>query len=581
MLLHLKQETRDLTPWGLDIRIFRSPLARYCADDVLREAAVYTDSFFDDLTAHGFNGIWVRVRLREVTRTAVFPEVAGDASPYRRALNSLCDRAARRGVGVYLYINEPLCFPADDRFWTAHPEVRGGKGSSGMDDWEHAYALCTSQPQTQAWLREACADLFGNCPRLTGVFTISASEHFTHCYSHRDTTECPRCAARDVAEVIAEVNNLIHAGISSVAPQAHVIAWNWSWATVAGAGVGRRIIERLQPGIAVMADFERGGRKVILGKERQIDEYSLSYVGPSERFLEASEATRATGRELFAKLQIGTTHEMATVNNLPLIPNLLGKARWLSRNRVDGALLTWCIGNRLTLNTWAFNRFLDDPDLTGKDDATVLAEVARGYLRVDDPAPVLRAWGRFVEAFDYYPFHNNFLYSSPVNYALVYPLPRPGDPDRPMPWSWIPLRKPYGTRLMQTVEHEWGHTGYSLEDYRDAFRIMADVFGEGLDDYRTALHESPHESARRELRNAVVIHHILRSTANIYAAYLVCRATPFDDASWQAVAADEAAHLAELEPLLDGEREIGMHNEEGSSWFFTARGIGEKTGTCR
>ena len=33
------------------------------------------------------------------------------------------------------------------------------------------------------------------------------------------------------------------------------------------------------------------------------------------------------GRPVHAKLQVGTTHEIATVSNLPLIPNLYKKTR--------------------------------------------------------------------------------------------------------------------------------------------------------------------------------------------------------------------------------------------------------------
>ncbi len=559
------------------IRIFRSPEARYYGEDILEGLDIYTEAVLAGIAEHGFTGIWLRVRLRDASRTDVFSELGANAEAYRAALRALAARAAAHGVGVYLYFNEPLCFPANDPFWAAHPDARGASGSSGMDEWDHTFALCTSQPDVQRWLREATADLFRHCPQLAGLFTITASEHHTHCVSHKmgGGTDCPRCAARPVPEVVAEVNNLILEGVRQAGSGARVIAWNWSWTGVAGADSQRQIVERLHPGIAVMADFERGGRKTILGRERVIDEYSLSYVGPSPRFLEMRDLARAGGRELFAKLQIGTTHEIATVNNLPLLPNLLAKARRLRVHDASGILACWNFGNRLTLNTWAFNRFLDDPSLDAKDDATALAEVARDYLGVADPTPVLRAWERFVEAFDHYPFHTCFLYSSPVNYALAYPLPRPDDPDRPMPWNWVPLKKPYGTRLIQTVEHEWGHTGYTLEEYRDAFRAMARLFGDGLADYRRTLEDSPRPAARRELRNAIVIHHILRSTANIYAAYLICRTTPFDAKAWQALADDEVAHLAEVEPLLAGETEIGWHSE-AADWFFTQADIAAK-----
>ena len=216
---------------------------------------------------------------------------------------------------------------------------------------------------------------------------------------------------------------------------------------------GEKCSHGLDRDVALMADFEIGGRKVILGKERVIGEYSLSYVGPSEKFTAAAMEANRTGHDVFAKLQIGTTHEIATVNNLPLIPNLLGKARRLRESDASGAMLCWNFGNRLTLNTWAFNHFLDDPDLPAKNDAEALTEIARGYLGDVDPIPVLSAWASFVEAFDC-TIRSTYRSSirSPVNYALVYPLPRPEDEDRPMQWTWILLKKPFGTRLIETNE---------------------------------------------------------------------------------------------------------------------------------
>ncbi len=559
-------------------RIFRAPAARYYAEDILEGPDVYDDGGLADLARDGFNGIWLRARLRDACRTAVFPELGADAGRQQERLNQLGERARRHDVRVWLYLNEPLCFPADHPFWKRHPAVKGVPGSSGMDDWPRTFALCTSHPDVQAFLRDGVKELFRACPTLGGVFTITRSEHHTHCWSHvagEKPSGCPRCDARDPAEVIAEVTNLIAEGMHAVAPDAQVIAWNWAW-----DDWQTRIIDRLDRRVIVMADFESGGRKVIAGKERCINEYSRSYIGPSEQFLTAHRQARARGQVVFAKLQIGTTHELATVNNLPLIPNLLGKARALRRLDVDGALCCWNFGNRLTLNTWAFHRFVTDERLDGKSDDEALGAVAREYLGVTDAEPVLAAWRWFVKAFDHYPFHRHFLYSSPVNYAVVYPLPRPGDADRPMPWTWIPLQKPYGTRLRETADHPWGQTGFTLEEYRDAFAAMTEDFAVGLEAYARALAGNTRPAAMRELRNARVIAHVLRSASNIYATYLLAQAEPFDEPAWCEIAADEAAHLEDLASWLRGETEIGFHSE-ASAWFFTEPEVREKIAALR
>lgn len=558
------------------ICIFRSPDARYYGEDILEGPDVYTDTSLAAMANHGFTGIWLRLRLRDAVQTRAFPELGPRAGEYQAQLNALIKRAASHGIRVYLYVNEPLCFPSDDPFWKRHPDVRGAAGSSGMDDWPQATAVCSSHPQVQDFLRDGMQTLFRSCSGLGGVFTITRSEHLTNCYAHHGGptgAPCPRCGPRLAADVVAEVNNLVAEGIHAADPAAVVIAWDWGW-----GGEQAAVLERLRPGIAVMTAFEMGGHKMIRGRDRIVDEYSIGYAGPSEAFVKLYDWAQAHGRDLFAKLQIGTTHELATVNNLPLVPNLLAKARWLQSHAVRGSMACWNFGSRLTLNTHAFNQFLE-MDLGATDDGTALRRAATRYLGVQDPAPVLEAWKDFTAAFDRYPIRAGFMYHGPVNYAVVYPLPRPGDPVRPMQWSWIPLKKPYGTDLNMTVDTPWGNTGYTLEEYRDSFQEMVPIFERGLAHYARALNGGTPE-AQRELRNARAIHHVLKSTANIYTAYLLCRVQPFDEQAWRAIARDEVSHLQALLPLLKGETEIGFHSE-ASAWFFTADEVADKIATLQ
>ena len=85
----------------------------------------------------------------------------------------------------------------------------------------------------------------------------------------------------------------------------------------------------------------------------------LSYVGPSQRFKLIRELATSQGRDVYAKLQIGTTHEIASVSNLPLIPRLYRKASAFRRLGLGGFMGCWSFGNMLSLNTRAFNAFLE------------------------------------------------------------------------------------------------------------------------------------------------------------------------------------------------------------------------------
>jgi len=560
----------------LRTRIFRSPGTHYSGDDILDAPDVYTDGYFEDLLVNGMNAIWLRARLRDAARTDVFPELGRDAERIQDCLNRLCAKAGKHGVRVFLYLNEPLCFPADDPFWQRHPDIKGVRGSSVMDNWSETYAICTSHPDSIAFLQQAACNLFEACPKLGGVFLINRSEHHTHCYSHTDDTKCPRCSRRPIAEVIAEVINTIYRGVRSASADAEVVAWNWSWPVKNELG----ILEAIEPEVAVMADFERGGWKKINGISRYIDEYSLSYAGPSEQFVRVFETARNLGHETFAKLQVGTTHEIATVINLPLIGNLLKKVRWLKEHDAAGVLACWNFGNRFSLNTFAFKAFLDAADLSDSD--AVLAGVANEFFGVDTGAAIAGVWNEFAAAFDHYPFRMRFLYFGPVNYALAYPLPKPGDVETPMKMTWIPGQKPFGTRLTDVLDtwREDEHP-FSLEEIRDSFRTLSQKFSPATERY-AALLERARNSARaeRELKNARVITAILQSTWNIFDAYIISNAEPFDTTAWQAAAQREIANIESVIGLLHDEKEIGYHIE-AADWFFAEADLAEKLESLR
>jgi len=206
-------------------RIFRSPYAPYLRDELLEESEFYTEDFLGKLISHGFNGIWLHGVLRDLVKSKIFPEFGRDSEKRLKKLSRLIERCSRFGIGVYFYLDEPLCFASDDPFWNKHPEVKGEYGSSIMDNLSSTYTMCTSVQETKDFLYDSTQRLFREAPGLKGAFLITASEHHTHCYSHvnlrllgeghydkTDRITCPRCSRRTPAEVIGEVISLISQG---------------------------------------------------------------------------------------------------------------------------------------------------------------------------------------------------------------------------------------------------------------------------------------------------------------------------------------------------------------------------------
>lgn len=558
-------------------RIFRSPDADYYHEDMSGSLEIYTSDYLRRLKDNGFNAIWLRAVLREISSTAIFPEFGTDFQSRQETLRTLIKRCAEFNIKVYLYFNEPLTFPVQDKFWENYPDLRGTTGSSAMDNWSHTRALCTSHQPVLDFLYHGMNHLFTHCPGLGGVFLITRSEHHTHCYSHHDEPNCPLCGKRTLAEVVAEIVNTIASGIYAASEMAEVIAWNWEWPAEAEAD----IISRFDRRIILMGAFERGGRKVIAGKERLINEYALSYIGPGKSFSTLYDECSKRGMKIYAKLQIGTTHELATVRNLPLIPNLLKKVQWLRNHKIQGALCCWNFGSRLSLNTFAFQKFLEY-DLK-QDDETILLTVASEYFsRTVNPAKVLTAWKIFVEAFDHYPFCVSFLYKGPVNYVLRYPFPHPEAQCVPMQRSWIPL-KVMGTNLKEAVNLwrgedmscEASEGQFDLNSMVDCLKKQAETFESGLAVYDSALSGDIADNSTVELKNAIIIGGILNSVYYTFAAYQLCQTVKFNAANWINLADAECRNLQKILPLLKDEKEIGFHSE-AQDWFFTEKTVNEK-----
>ena len=180
--------------------------------------------------------------------------------------------------------------------------------------------FCTSQPVVKKYLRSASEILARELPDLGGIIMISASEYSSHCIARcgmtlgamgekiEVKTTCPLCAEREAADVISEIITLMRDGIRAVSDTMEILAWNWSW-TFFYEKPCREIIERLPKDVILMLGFERGGTQDYCGhKDAIVNEYSISYAGPSEQCKEAFAVANECGLRTATKLQFGTTH---------------------------------------------------------------------------------------------------------------------------------------------------------------------------------------------------------------------------------------------------------------------------------
>ena len=370
----------------------------------------YPEGLLQRLSARGVNGVWLHTVLRQLAPSTLFSEDSRDCEVRIENLRRLVEKCGRYGIKIYLYMNEPRAMPAS--FFAGREHLRGGKEGD-------YYALCTSVPEVRQWLGDSLHYVFSRVPGLGGVFTITASENYTNCWSHgRDGAGCPRCSKRPAAEVIAEVNRTIFEGVHSGSPDAAVIAWDWGWHD----DWVEPIIDGLPEDVYLMSvsewsmPIERGGISSTVG------EYSISAVGPGPRATKHWAIAKRRGLRTIAKMQVNCSWELSAVPYLPVMNTIERHCRNLAGTDIDGMMLSWSVGGYPSPNLELVSKFGHGIPEAGK----VLPGIALERYGAQNVPDVLEAWSDFSDAFSEYPFIVGFVYRGPVQYGpsnLLYPEP--------------------------------------------------------------------------------------------------------------------------------------------------------------
>lgn len=380
----------------------------------------YPDELLSRLSESGVTGVWLHVVLRQLAPSSIFPEFGVGSEQRLATLRKMVERAGRYGVKIYLYMNEPRAMPA--AFFESRADIRG------VQEGDH-FALCSSASQVRQWLTDSLQHVFEQVPGLGGVFTITASENLTNCYSHRrDAGGCPRCSKRPGPEVIAEVNRAIAEGVWAGDSRAKVIVWDWGWPDGTGAGWGQpdwasQIIAALPDGVQLMCVSEWGKPITRGGVAGAVGEYSISTVGPGPRAGRHWALTQERGLRTLAKVQVNCSWELSAVPFIPAMDLVARHCDNLAKAGVDGLMLSWTVGGYPSANLELVSKFQRQPTPTVTEALNELAEDRYGAAAVRE---IRAAWSLFSDAFAEYPFHGAYVYRGPTQYGpanLLYAEP--------------------------------------------------------------------------------------------------------------------------------------------------------------
>ena len=518
-----------LTPCG---NCFASPSEEYLSDNLLGEYA-----------AKGVNGLWMHGVLSALSPYPFKPSLSARYLENRRILKELIVRAARFGIKIYLYFNEPRSLDI--------ASFAGREELAGQRDGDLA-ALCSSRKETKRYLYNAVKDLVSDVGGLGGIITITMSEYLTHCNSQL-VRNCPRCKDIPAEELAAEMNNIIAAAVKDSGADIEVIANLWGWSALMGwtEEQALRGVDLLDKEISVMCVSEYGLPIEKGGVKTELTEYSVADIGPSRLAQISLERARLGGHKIYAKIQVNNSWECSAVPYLPIFDLVYEHLKNLEKIGVYDYMLSWTLGGYPSVNLDLVRDFSEkggDFSLSEWYEKTFGKEGAR----------VREAVRHFCAAFKHYPISLGSLYHAPKNIGAA------------NLWSLSPEEK---TSAM---------VGFSFDDYEmwtlpypyETYIALLDELLRGWEKGLALLEEVRQEEAERLARYARAAYLHFKAD-RLQTEFSHCKRDIAGNREKIAMLIDEErSAVLELLRLQRGDAYIGF--EASNHYFYTDRNLAEK-----
>ena len=421
------------------------------SDQQVTDPDQFSDACLSLMSHFGANGIHLMTCLWDFFRSDLMPELNADGLPERiEQLRALNERTLRYGIDLYVcLVTHPL--PGSHPVFAAHPGVRGARIDT-LQTHHEFYCPCSAQERTLGAYEEAFRNLFEAAPELAGAICIFGGEGFYHCYTrplmpYRGQSSCPHCAGLDPSEQVARLANRLGAAVTGTDPSRAFYAWPYSAFTWSGEDRAQiDWIRRLEDHVAILSNFDTGGRDPCLNGDVCLYDYNIRSIGPGEMFQAQAAEAAAQGRPIYAKVESNTT---PTIFFLPYLPV---HDRWHRRFQAMGET-----GVHGYIGQWRFYGMNGSPPEElqyhaiwnpERDTRSLLAAMARRDFRLDDrdADTVIEAWiglGRAWEAFPYSAFmagERECYFRGPVFLGPAHPMIWNVQDSYGLPKSFFPLR---------------------------------------------------------------------------------------------------------------------------------------------
>ena len=394
--------------------IKRPPLNR---DELMDDVDYYPDAYLNRLAHEGVNGLWLSIEWKDLTQTS-FREPSPDRERRLAKLRRTVEKCGRYGIKIWLYSNEPEGFYSiDDPFLKAHPELAGA-------GWPSRRFICPNVEDAQRFIFESTRSITSQVPGLGGMINISLGEHGSSCLDAIGAggdrrPDCPRCSRVPNWQTLAASQGAMARGVKAGDPNAEYICWLYMpwWKPLAPWVF--ELAAHMPKDVTLQINYESGAVKYQLDRPRVGGDYWLSYVGPSDRFARIAGLAAAHGTPMSAKLQVGCSHEAATIPFMPVPSLLYRKYKEMPQLNVTDVMQCWYFGNYPGIMNRAAGRLAFE-DFSGKEDDFLVA-LARPEWG-GEAETVVRAWKRFADGFEKFPLSTRFQWWGPMHATPVWPL---------------------------------------------------------------------------------------------------------------------------------------------------------------
>ena len=413
-------------------------------DELLDDIDYYPDEYLNRLAHSGTNGLWIYTSFRALVKTKYFDDDPREIEKRLEKLTRVVAKCKRYGVGVYIFAIEPMGL--------LDGELEGRESFLGAKKRFRFHPICLRSEVAKSYIIEATEKLFSSVPDLAGYIDITAGERPTNCASGANFRTCPRCRKYSRGENLAYACDVIREGIRRANTGAKFISWTYGHRYWDNSDINE-YSEKLPHDIIMMQNFEDRGYNRQLDRDRVAFDYWLSYPGPSELFTETAKMTAAHGNELWAKMQICTSHELATVPYIPAPGLVFDKYRAARELGVTGVMECWYFGNYPSVMSRASGELSFRDNLTDKDE--FLRDFAARVYGKSAAEAISSAWREFEEGYKNYPTNIMFSYYGPMHDGVVWELsliPK----DNPLSRSWQLVDPPSGDRIGECLF--LGHT---------------------------------------------------------------------------------------------------------------------------